>query len=139
MNTLNTLNTSRSTSNTINIAISIDFQPSTSLDELSRGSEKAQAPSYAAIVKNYKFQGILGSQQSQKPKTKEPYKPERLKNSQKQSDPIKVYILNLKKLPIINKALLASIISQQQQQSIKAIKRAIKRLLLVYPSTNEAR
>ena len=114
---MNTSNTSGSTSNTIDIAtpaISIDSQPSTSLNKPSIGSEKAQAPFYAAIVENYKFQGILGSQQSQKSKTKEPYKPERLKNSQKQPDPIKVYILDLEKLPTTNKALLASITSQQQ-------------------------
>ena len=40
-NTSNTSNTSGSTSNTIDTAISIDSQPSTSLDKLSRGSEKA--------------------------------------------------------------------------------------------------
>lgn len=145
-NTSNTPNTSNTTDNSTSTiidiatpAISIDLQPSTSLNRPSIELQKAQTPSYAAIAKNFKFQGISASQPPQKPKAKELYKPERLKNSQKQPEAIKVYILDLENLPTTNKALLVNITSLQQRLSIKAIKRVTKRLLLVYPTSIEAR
>jgi len=134
-------NTSPST-DILTLATSSALETNTSLNRPSittQQPQKAQAPSYASIVKNYKFQGVRGTQKAPQLKNKELYTPERLRNGQKQPDSIKIYILDPENLPSTNKALLANIASQQQQQSIKAIKRVTKRLLLVYPTTNEAR